>query len=178
MGSRLLVSTDHRLFWLNVTAQPHTMLDDLEAWHWSQADHDFTIGEGRGKYLAAWRCDGDPYVLHTVCALRFAEMEGRYYLLRYAADGWKKFALFLRQNYGGWRWSILSRFWRILGVFVFGMSVCLFMSIWNGFGISWVMEFEWINETKRLTVRFCYQNVNFAKFWKLISKIMISNPKP
>ena len=74
--------------------------------------------------------------------------------------------------------SILSRFWRLLGVLVFGMSVSLSMSIWNGFGISGVMELEWINETKRSTVRFCYQNVDFAKFWKLISKIMISNPKP
>ena len=47
----------------------------------------------------------------------------------------------LCENYGVWRWSILSRFWRILGVLVFGMSVSLFMSIWNGFGISGVMEF-------------------------------------
>ena len=84
----------------------------------------------------------------------------------------------LCENYGGWRWSILSRFWRILGVLVFGMSVCLSMSIWNGFGINGVMELEWINETKRSTVRFCYQNVDFAKFWKLMSKIMfqILNP--
>ena len=26
--------------------------------------------------------------------------------------------------------------WRILGGLVFGMSVCLSMSIWNGFGIN------------------------------------------
>ena len=30
----------------------------------------------------------------------------------------------LCDNYGVWRWSILSRFWRMLGVLVFGMSVC------------------------------------------------------
>ena len=41
--------------------------------------------------------------------------------------------------------SILLRFWGILGVLVFGMSVSLFMSIWNGFGISGVMELQWIN---------------------------------
>ena len=90
----------------------------------------------------------------------------------------EEFCAVLCENYGGWRWSILSRFWRILGVLVFGMSVSLFMSIWNGFGISGVMELQWINETKTSTVRFCYQNVDFAKFWKLMSKIMISNPKP
>ena len=65
-----------------------------------------------------------------------------------------------------------------IGILDFGMSVCLFMPIWNGFGINGVMELEWINETKRSTVRFCCQNVDFAKFWKLMSKIMISNPKP
>ena len=90
----------------------------------------------------------------------------------------EEFCAVLCENYGGWRWSILSRFWRILSVLVFGMSVCMSMSIWNGFGISWVMELEWINETKWSTVRFCHQNVDFSKFWKLISKIMFSNPKP
>ena len=84
----------------------------------------------------------------------------------------------LCENYGVWRWSILSRFWRILGVFVFGMWFCMSLSIWNGFGISGVMELEWINETEGSTVRICYQSVHFAKFWKLMSKIMISNPKP
>ena len=74
--------------------------------------------------------------------------------------------------------SILSRFWRILGVLVFGMSVFMSMSISKAFGINGVMELEWIDEAKRSTVRFCFQNVDFAKFWKLISKIMISNPKP
>ena len=72
--------------------------------------------------------------------------------------------------------SILSRFWRVLGCLVFGMSVWMCMSIWNGFWINGVMELEWINETKRSTVRFCCQNVDFAKFWKLKSKIMFSNP--
>jgi len=54
------------------------------------------------------------------------------------------------------------------------------LSIWNGFGVSGVMELEWINETKGSTVRFCYQNVDFSKFSKLMSNIMISNlnPKP
>ena len=66
----------------------------------------------------------------------------------------------------------------MLGVLVFGMSVSLFMSIWNGFGISSLMALGWINETERSTVRFCYQNVDFAKFWKLTSKIVFSNPKP
>ena len=38
---------------------------------------------------------------------------------------WKNFALFLRQNYGVWRWSILSRFWRILGFWFLGCgSAC------------------------------------------------------
>ena len=36
--------------------------------------------------------------------------------------------------------SILLRFWRVLGALVFGMSVFLCMSIWNGFGISSLME--------------------------------------
>ena len=51
----------------------------------------------------------------------------------------EEFCIVLCENYGGWRWSILSRFWRILGVLVFGMSVCMFMSIWNGFGINEVL---------------------------------------
>ena len=92
--------------------------------------------------------------------------------------GLKNFALRLRQNCGVWRWSMLSGFWRVLGILVYGMYICMFMSIWNGFGICWVMELEWINETKWSTVRFCYRNVDFAKFWKLTSKIMFSNPKP
>ena len=61
------------------------------------------------------------------------------------------------------------------------MYICMSLSIWNGFGISGVMELEWINETKGSTVRFCYQNVDFAKFWKILDNpkiIMISNPKP
>ena len=74
--------------------------------------------------------------------------------------------------------NFIEVFENILGVLVFGMSVCLSMSILNGFGISSSMALGWFNETKRSTVRFCYQNVDFAKFWKLTSKIMISNPKP
>ena len=54
----------------------------------------------------------------------------------------EEFCIVLCENCGGWRWSILSRFWRILGVLVFGASVFLSMSIWNGFGISGVMEFQ------------------------------------
>ena len=65
-----------------------------------------------------------------------------------------------------------------IGILVFWMWICMSLSIWNGFGISGVMELGWINETKGSIVRFCYQNVDFAKFWKLMSKIMISNPKP
>ena len=38
----------------------------------------------------------------------------------------EEFCTVLCENYGGWRWSNLSRFWRILGVLVFGMSVCLY----------------------------------------------------
>ena len=90
----------------------------------------------------------------------------------------EEFCAVLCENYGGWRWSILSRFWRILGVLVFGMSRCLSLSIGNGFGINSLMELGWINETKRSTVRFCCQSDHFVKFWKLVSKIMISNPKP
>jgi hypothetical protein len=48
----------------------------------------------------------------------------------------EEFCTVLCENYGGWRWSILSRFWGIFGVLVFGMSVCLSMSVWNGFGIN------------------------------------------
>ena len=38
-----------------------------------------------------------------------------------------------------------------IGILVLGMSVCLSMTIWNGFGINGVMEtmeLEWINEIK------------------------------
>ena len=51
-----------------------------------------------------------------------------------------------------------------IGCFGF-WDVCLNvgMSIWNGFGINEVMELEWINETKRSTVRFGCQKVDFAK---------------
>ena len=33
----------------------------------------------------------------------------------------EEFCTVLCENYGVWRWSILSRFWRILGALVFGM---------------------------------------------------------
>ena len=66
-----------------------------------------------------------------------------------------------------------------IGFWFMECGFCMSMSIWSGFGINGVMELEWINETKRSTVRFCCQNVDFAKFWKLKpSKIMFSNPKP
>ena len=32
----------------------------------------------------------------------------------------EEFCVVLCENCGGWRWSILSRFWRILGVWVLG----------------------------------------------------------
>ncbi len=41
-------------------------------------------------------------------------------------QGFEEFCNVLCENYGGWRWSILSRFWRILGVLVLGMSVCMY----------------------------------------------------
>ena len=56
--------------------------------------------------------------------------------LQVAPEVRRIFPAVLCENYGGWRLSILSRFWRILGVLVFGMSVCVSMAIWNGFGIS------------------------------------------
>ena len=59
----------------------------------------------------------------------------------------EEFCAVLCENYGVWRWSILSRFWRILGFCFWDVRVCD-MSIWNGFGINWVMELEWINETR------------------------------
>ena len=35
----------------------------------------------------------------------------------------EEFCSVLCENYDGWRWSNLSRFWRILGALVFGMFV-------------------------------------------------------
>ena len=70
----------------------------------------------------------------TVVAPTTVEVDGK------SASMWQELEEFsssvLCENYGVWRWSILSRFWRILGVLVFGMWFCIFMSIWNGFGIS------------------------------------------
>ena len=40
--------------------------------------------------------------------------------MKNVARGCKNFLAVLCENYGGWRWSILLRFWRILGVFGFG----------------------------------------------------------
>ena len=132
--------------------------------HRAEQDPKAAAGASRGRAARHFSCVARrrfPGVCSAGCLLPE--------IVRALPASWKKFFAVFKAKL----WCLeMVNFIEVLegfGCLVFGMSMCMSMSIWNGFGINEVMELEWINETKRSTVRFCCQNVDFAKFWKLKS---------